>query len=274
MIEDNHMMDHKVLLFLLEPGQIDRNIAGLCANKIMAKYQRPCCILTKAVEDDDNIDLPPWDDYWKENEQACPRITYQGSARGYSKSGIESFREICEGCGSVEYAQGHANAFGLSIVATEKDSAEVAGDGIYQFIDYTDEILKDMSSEPMYYVDYMWEYDYIHPDDVLEIATMEDMWGQDIDESLVYIKNIPLTPDNFKVMARNTLKIDGKIPIIKFNGTEEDIEAFTIPQGKKTINAVCKCNANEYNWQINPQFFLVDYEFVEEEQTPINMWGF
>ena len=47
MIEEKNLLRYKVLLFLLEPGQIDKNIAGLCANKIMAKYQRPTCVLTK-----------------------------------------------------------------------------------------------------------------------------------------------------------------------------------------------------------------------------------
>ena len=46
-IEKQKLLNHKVLLFLLEPGQIDRNIAGLSANKLMAKYQRPVCVLTK-----------------------------------------------------------------------------------------------------------------------------------------------------------------------------------------------------------------------------------
>lgn len=45
------LLKHKVLLFLLEPGQIDKNIAGLTANKLMAKYQRPVCVLTRTVED-------------------------------------------------------------------------------------------------------------------------------------------------------------------------------------------------------------------------------
>ena len=47
MIEEQNLLEHKVLLFLIEPGQVDRNIAGLIANKIMSKYQRPVCILTK-----------------------------------------------------------------------------------------------------------------------------------------------------------------------------------------------------------------------------------
>ena len=64
MIEEQGLLNHKVLLFLLEPGQVDKNIAGLIANKIMAKYQRPTCILTK-VEIPKyiiDLDLPPWEE--------------------------------------------------------------------------------------------------------------------------------------------------------------------------------------------------------------------
>ena len=51
LISKNNMLDHKVLLFLLEPGQIKAEIRGLVANKLMAKYQRPCCMLTKVDKD-------------------------------------------------------------------------------------------------------------------------------------------------------------------------------------------------------------------------------
>ena len=88
LIESNNMMEHKVLLFLLEPGEIDRNIAGLVANKIMAKYQRPCCILTKVIDPQD---------------PAC--VSYQGSARGYDASGITNFKDICAASGAM-FAEG------------------------------------------------------------------------------------------------------------------------------------------------------------------------
>jgi hypothetical protein len=45
------MLNHKALLFMLEPGEVNAGIRGLIANKFMAKYQRPCCILTKTVRD-------------------------------------------------------------------------------------------------------------------------------------------------------------------------------------------------------------------------------
>lgn len=50
-IEKNKLLDHKVILFLLEKEEIPPSLAGLCANKIMAKYQRPVCVLTKHIEE-------------------------------------------------------------------------------------------------------------------------------------------------------------------------------------------------------------------------------
>ena len=98
MIEQHNLLEHKVLLFLLEPGQIDKNLAGLCANKIMAKYQRPCCILTKTIE-------CPIDEFT--GIKGPDIISYQGSARGCDKVGINNFKEICEKTNVIMYAEGH-----------------------------------------------------------------------------------------------------------------------------------------------------------------------
>ena len=87
MIEENNLLDNKVLMFLLKPGDIDRNIAGLIANKFMAKYQRPCCILTR-VEDENG------------------KVSYQGSARGCDKTGITEFKDMCEQTGCIMFAEG------------------------------------------------------------------------------------------------------------------------------------------------------------------------
>lgn len=86
-IENEHLLNHKVLLFLMEPGQINRNIAGLIANKVMAKYQRPVCILTKVI-DENGI------------------VSYQGSARGCSKTGVTEFKNICADTGECMYEAG------------------------------------------------------------------------------------------------------------------------------------------------------------------------
>ena len=129
MIETNHMLDHKILLFLLEPGQIDPEIRGLIANKFMAKYQRPCCLLTRTTI---KKDILIQGEITSDNEYVCPReegeplvycgrqklpgffwasgikeiAAYQGSMRGYTKTGIDSFKKILEQCPGVIYVQG------------------------------------------------------------------------------------------------------------------------------------------------------------------------
>ena len=103
LIKENNMMDHKVLLFLLEPGQIQPEIRGLIANKLMARYQRPCCILTHRTEkvvhkyDDPELKGVTVDEYIH---------TYEGSARGCDKVGVTEFKDICAATRAVEYVVG------------------------------------------------------------------------------------------------------------------------------------------------------------------------
>ena len=236
LIERNNMMEHKVLIFLLQPGQIDPNIAGLIANKIMAKYQRPTLMLTK------HDDL------------------YTGSARGYSKSGIDNFKDICQATGLVEYAEGHQNAFGIGITVNN----------INKFIELTDIALKDLQSEPLYYVDYIFKGVDVNPEAILEIANLNDIWGQDIDESLICIENLKVTKETLTLMSpdkKPTLKITlpNKIALIKFGSSQEEYEKL-LSNGYVEINVIGKCNANEWNGNITPQLLIEDYEIIGQSK--------
>ena len=234
LIKDNNMMNHKVLLFQLEPGQIKAEIRGLVANKLMARYQRPCCMLTKRTE----------------NEV----ITYEGSARGCDRAGVTEFKDICAATEVCEYTVGHQGAFGLGLRAENID----------EFIKKTDEILKDISSEPIYYVDYIWNYREVDGEKILEIAEMDKFWGKDIEESLVAIQNIQITKDMLTMMASNTMKITlpGGISMIKFRTPDEVYKKLWSENGSVTINAVCRCNKNEWMGNISPQLLLEDFEIV------------
>ena len=236
LIEKNNMMEHKVLLFLLEPGQIDKNIAGLCANKIMAKYQRPCCILTKV-----------------EN-------TYQGSARGCDKTGINNFKEICENTEVIMYAEGHQGAFGLGIESCFIDD----------FIERTDEALKNTSEEPVYFVDYIYEGANVKAEDILDIASLEDLWGKDVDESFIAIKDLRVTKEMVTLMSpdkKPTLKITlpNKVSLIKFNSNEEEYNNL-LSEGYVKIDVVGRCNANTWNGYTTAQLLIEDYQIVGQSK--------
>ena len=252
MIESQNLLEHKVLLFLLEPGQIDRNIAGLVANKLMAKYQRPCCVLTKVTE----------------KINGGTRVSYQGSARGYDKSGVNNFKDICAEVPSVIFAEGHQSAFGLGIECgylEEEFGAEVYGEGIHQFLQYTDEALKDMASEPMYRVDYLYTQDTVDADTIIEIAEMGNIWSSSVDEPLIAVQNLKITKGMLNFYKENTIKItlNNNVAMMLFNTDRETYEKLYSEDGFVEINAVCRCNKNEWNGYVSAQLFIEEFEILD-----------
>lgn len=239
-INENNLFNEPMFLFLIEPSQIDNKVAGLIANKIANKYQRPCAILFDTGE------------------------FYQGSARGYTKTGIDDFKSICLGCG-CEYALGHSNAFGLSI---SKKNLEIFRKNIFCQ-------LKELNktTEIKYQVDYIFDKNFTENDlnIIQEIASYPELWGQDIDEPIVIFDNVLFTTEDIKLLSPDknpTLKIilrkgNLKIDCIKFNSSKEEYENL-IPNknGGITINIVGNCALNDWQGNCSPQIKIIDYEIV------------
>lgn len=241
-IEKDNLMQHAVLLFLLQPGEVEPNVAGLCGNKIMSKYQRPCAILTR---------------HEREVETAkgkIKQITYDGSARGCDKVDVSNFKDICENTNLTEMTAGHQGAFGLSILE----------DNINSFIEATDSALKDMPSEPVHYVDFIYEGSNVDVNQVLEIAQLGDVWGKDIDECYVAINNLKVTSDMVAIYRKktNTVKITlpNRLSLVIFNAKEDLCETLEQLTGAVRMNIIGQCALNEYNGNIYPQIKVSDYD--------------
>ena len=262
LIEKNNLLQHKVLLFLLEPGQIDRNIAGLIANKFMAKYQRPCCILTKVTETiEPLLAIENSNVKWNENHKTYELISYQGSARGYDKSGITNFKDICAETNSIMFAEGHQGAFGLGLYEDE----------IEEFLNLTDEALKDMSSEPVYWVDFIYNDSNIDAQGIIDIASHDELWGKDMDEPMIAISNVRITKDMVTLMSPDkspTLKIflPNNISLIKFNSSQDEYEKFISEEGWIKVDFIGRCNANKYRDHVYPQVIIEDFQIVDSCQ--------
>lgn len=218
------------------------------ANKLMAKYQRPCCMLTKTVE------RKYAEDAHGAKLMAFDFVTYQGSARGCDKVGVTEFKDICAATGACDYTIGHQGAFGLGLPQDKIDA----------FVKSTDEQLANMSSEPIYYVDYIWTSDTADAQAILDIAEFDPYIGKDMDEPLVAIQGIKVTKDNITMMGAGTLKITlpNGINIIKFKSSEEEFQKLYSEYGYIEINIVGKCNANCWNNNVYPQIFLENYEII------------
>ena len=141
-IREQSLLENAIIILTCEPGEVEKNLAGLVANKIMAKYQRPCLVLIKSKTQEDK------------------ETFFRGSARNYSMSEIQDMRQLCENTGLVEYAQGHESAFGISIPESNLNN----------FIETTNEIYSEVPQEPIYWVDYIWNITSINKQIILDIA--------------------------------------------------------------------------------------------------------
>ena len=250
LIEERNLMQHKVLMFLLEPGQVDRNVAGLIANKFMAKYQRPVCILTKVTEK--KLDLVSHC-----HVDETEKISYQGSARGCDLAGISNFKDICEQTGLTLYQTGHQGAFGLGIAAENIDA----------FLAVTDTLLQDMSEEPVYYVDYAYENGEFMGQSILDIAYLNELWGKDMDEPYIALTNLRVKKEMVTVYAKKDLTLKITLPnrtsIIMFKAPEDLCYKLQNENpGYYTMNIVARCSANEYNGYVSPQLKNKDWEIT------------
>lgn len=230
-IETNNLLDNKILVVQAPKANgLDTNITGLIGNQTSAKYQHPVLILNERDHDGE--------------------IWWEGSARGLSDSELTNFKEFLMDTGLVEYAEGHANAFGAGI----KDC------NIQKFIEYTNEKLKDIDFRPIYWVDFIYKSDNLNPNIILTIGQYNYLWGQQLDKPKIAIEDINITPDNVQVMKGPSLKftVNG-IEYIKFKATEKEIKLF---QDNEVINItiVGECDINNWGGVERPQIIVTDYE--------------
>lgn len=233
-IEEENLLDNAIILCLLEPGEIEQNLAGLAANKIQAKYQRPTLVLTKFTNGNN--------------------ISYRGSARNYNKCPEQKMREVLEGSGLVSYATGHSSAFGT----------EIPNANIPKFIETMNEYYAAVPKEPIYWVDYIWTPGEMFGNIIKEIVSnMASYWGQEIPESLVCIKDIDVSSCPVQLLSPDkhpTLKIrlPNGVDIMKFGSSQEEFEEWSEPGKLLTIVGTPKLN--EWNGNITAQVIVEDWE--------------
>ena len=242
LIEEQQLLNHKMLIVRVPEDMVDKNLAGLIANQLAAKYARPTLVLRITQDEDGNI-------------------IYTGSGRNYGQSKLENLREFCLETHLVQYASGHQSAFGASIEAKDFN----------QFVQITDELLKDFDFSPCYQVDLEVSADMLTDNDVFAIGANADLWGQAMNEPLIAITNIKIDKNSIQYMgqSKDTLKLtfpNRKTNMIKFHIKEEDKEMLDPGDGTLILTAIGKCTLNHFNGNITPQILLEDYEIIRRSK--------
>lgn len=244
-IADKNLIRNAMLFLIDEDNVVRPEIKGLIANKIQAEYQHP----TAVISENENGELT-------------------GSIRNYGLSVNQDLKGTLESTGLDIQVLGHKNAAGLVISPGVLDSLNSAMNEIYKDIDQT----------PTYWVDYIWNAQDLFYDRVFALGGL-NIYGQNVQESLVCLENIPLSASNVTLMGlakgHPTLKIKiGGVDIIKFHSSEEEYEEFISPG--ITITLVAKAALNEWNGNVTPQLLVEDFELSDKivEDDEFEEWVF
>lgn len=247
-IQKENLLKDPVLIIQLE-NPIEENLTGLIANQVMSEYMRPVLILNRYIEVDDNTG-------------EVLKLAWRGSGRNSTYSKLENFREFLQNSGLVEYAQGHASAFGISILDED----------IQEFKNFIRIRLKDFDFSNFYRVDFIWEANALNErynKVILDISELYSIWGQGLPEPQIAIENIVINNENLTLMSpdrKPTIKITlpNNLSLIKFNSSIEEYNSLKSENGCTIINVIGTCNENIWNNIITPQILIKDYEIIRK----------
>ena len=234
-IAANNLDKNKIIVVQVSED-LDKNLTGLIANQLMAKYQKPVLLVR---ETDEGL--------------------LQGSARGYDKSELKDLKSFLLESGFMEYAEGHAAAMGVGIYK----------DKVNALVDYSNTVLANYDFSACYDVDYEYMSNDFKAQDIIDIGSMKSLWGKGVDEAMIVIKGIKITSNNITLMSANknpTIKItlQNGTSLIKFGASQSEFESLK-SSGYTEIDVIGTCAINDWQGMITPQILIKDYEVVGKQ---------
>lgn len=220
-----------VIADITDDVSIPSTLNGLVAMKLADKYKKPVLIVRR-------------------NDEGFLR----GSARNDGKGEFKTLRTFLLESNYFEYAQGHENAFGVSI--NEKK--------IESFLNYANDKLKDFNfNDNFYEVEYATtSTDESISDFIYAVYQDDRLWGQKNDVPLICVTNIKLTQDDLQVCGAqsDTLRFNcNGVTYIKFFASK-DIEKLRNAGNNFTLTIVGEGAINEWMGRTTPQVIIKDFE--------------
>lgn len=239
-INDRNLLINKVLIVDISEI-LHRNLTGVVANKLAEEYKRPSMLIRYNNEDN----------------------TYTGSIRGYEKGYVKDFKSLLLETGDFIFVEGHPNAAGFKI-EPEK---------VMRVNSKINEKLKDIVIDSdLHLVDFVIKVKQLSTSLIKEISNYKDIWGQNVDEPLLLIKDIEINKDEIYLNGKTskTLKfISNSIEFIKFFSSEDEWESMKGQGERLVLDVVGKCGLNKWEGKETPQIIIEDYEVTKVKKKEL-----
>ena len=229
--------DQNAVLFL-KAKDTPSAFSGLVAMKLADKFKKPCLLLREI------------------NDNEIKK--YRGSARNYDNSYISGLKDFLMSTNKFNWCQGHQNAFGFEIDASN----------VKQTIANVNLLCQNTDSSNI--VDFDMDYEDFDVSVISDVTALNDFYGTGIKEPLFFIRNITLNSNQGSTMGKDNstwkfIDDDNDIAIIKFKNPNDDpvlnfLDSF---ENSITINALCQVEMSEFKGIITPQITVKEYEVVK-----------
>lgn len=186
---------------------------------------------------------------------------FAGSGRAFDYCPIEDFRDLVDECPESTLAQGHPSAFGMCL--TDISLAK----------EWFNNILKDVSFEKIYDVDFVIKADELSVAWCQELDRYKTVFAHGVDEPLWLIKDLYVSNENSNIVGKNndTIQIydeDTNIKYVMFR-CDDSNEVFdwlnnNFSDEDAYINVVGTLGMNNYKGDITPQFTIKECEFRKD----------
>lgn len=244
---------------------LDSGLTGVVAIKIAEMFNKPCILLNKFLKSED--EKVKYDHVTGKfvTSDAKKTIVYGGSARNIDNSPIDSLKDVVNSTNVFDFGKGHANAFGVNLDVKKKDEA----------INAMNNILKDVEYDSTYRVDFILDIEDMSVKLITDLARLEDIVCQGIEEPMLAIENISLTKDCFEIFGKNEDTVSFMIDEIKYiqfkckegNPLYDFLQNAWDENDSVTFNIVGKPSINEYNGVRTPQIIIEDVVVISESSN-------
>lgn len=221
-----------VLMYIDDNFESEKSVSGLVATKLSRKYDKPTLVLT--YDEDRNV--------------------YFGSGRGIEKV-FESFKEWCNETELFNFAQGHANAFGV----------EIKKDNLSKLID---KISKEKASK-----DFTYEVDKLYinetnKNDVDLLIKYKNIVGGKVEPITLGFKDLTVQRKNIYIKNKTVSFNVSGCSFISWGTSDEVIDAIqTGFTDSVSINMVCEPFESNFNGKKQNKLIIKDIEVDDGEES-------
>lgn len=198
------------------------SITGLVANKLASKFQKPV-LLVHYVNG-----------------------KYAGSGRGYEKV-LPSLKDWCNETDLVEFAQGHANAFGISIFEENFEAFKKK--------------TKDVKEGEFIYEVDLISHKRVDKEAILEIEENKQLFGGKCREPLFAFTGIPVRKQFIRQRGQMLTFFESGVEFVMYGAPAGLFESLTMNFDQTiTMDFVGRPSVNNWGGRITPQIVLDDCE--------------